>query len=153
MAKGKYAKWLEADNLLLLQAWARRGLSDEQIAHNMGISVATLYNYKKTHLEILEALKKGKDVVNVEVENALLKRAMGYEYTETTREGGVVTKVVTKHVAPDTTAQIFWLKNKMPQDYRDKKELEVTGNLSITDALQKARKRVKQHESTADRND
>ena len=63
MAKGKYEQWLTAEGLLQLEAWARNGLTDEQIAKNMGVSVATLYNYKKVYLEILEALKKGKEVL------------------------------------------------------------------------------------------
>lgn len=84
MAKGKYQEWLTKEGLLKLEAWARNGLTDEQIANNMGISTATLYNYKNKHLEILEALKKGKEVVDIQVENALHKSAVGYEYTERT---------------------------------------------------------------------
>lgn len=60
MAKGKYEKWLEPDNLLLLEAWARDGLTDEQIAHNMGIAVSTLYGWKNKYSEFSESLKKGK---------------------------------------------------------------------------------------------
>ena len=124
MAKPKYEKWLEEDNLLLLESWARDGLTDEQIAHNMGISTATLYNYKKSHLEILNALKKGKEVVDYEVENALLQRALGYEYEEIKieKEHGEITKKVTikKRMPPDTTAQIFWLKNRKPDKWREK---------------------------------
>ena len=100
----------------------------------MGISAATLYNWKREHLEILEALKKGKEVVDKMVENALLKRALGYSYKETTRELFVdkatgieelkVTKVVEKEVIPDTTAQIFWLKNRKPEEWRDKRNVE-----------------------------
>ena len=116
MAKGKYEYWLTHEGLIRLEGWARDGLTDEQIAKNMGVSVATLYNWKKSYLEILEALKKGKEVVDYEVENALLKRALGYEYieTKTKTESGVITEVTTttKQVAPDVTAQIFWLKNK-----------------------------------------
>ena len=78
MAKGKYKKWLEKENLILLEGWARDGLTDQQIAHNMGISTATLYEWKKTYPDILEALKKGKEVVDRYVENALLKKALGY---------------------------------------------------------------------------
>ena len=94
MAKGKYQEWLEPEGLLKIEGWARDGLTDEQIAEKMGISVASLYNYKKDHLEILEALKRGKDVVDREVENALLKRALGYEYDEVCEEfeGGVLVK-------------------------------------------------------------
>ena len=130
MAKGKFQKWLEPDGLLLLEGWARDGLTDEQIAHNMGVSVKTLYNWKESYLPILQALKKGKEVVDIQVENALLKRALGYRYEEVTREKTLdpetgfscltVTKKVTKEVVPDTTAQIFWLKNRRPDKWRDK---------------------------------
>ncbi len=136
MAKGKYEKWLEPEGLLLLEAWARDGLTDEQIAEKMGICTATLYNWKSKHLEILESLKKGKEVVDIKVENALLKRALGYSYTETTKERDkstgelVVTKTVVKEVVPDTTAQIFWLKNRKPDAWRDKKEVEVPEDIS-----------------------
>ena len=88
-----------------------------------------------TITDISDALKRGKEVIDRQVENALLKRALGYEYVETTKEltdlGLTVTKQVTKQVAPDTTAQIFWLKNRKPQEWRDKKETEVTGNLNV----------------------
>ena len=122
MAKGKYQDWLTSEGLTLLEGWARDGLTDEQIAHNMGISAATLYNWKSKYLEIVEALKKGKDVIDREVENALLKRALGFQYDEITLKGGVETKRVTKMVVPDTTAQIFWLKNRRPDKWRDKPE-------------------------------
>lgn len=124
LAKSKADEWLEQDKLTLLEGWARDGLTDEQIANNMGISVASLYNYKNQYLEILEALKKGKEVVDIEVENALLKRALGYKYDEVTYENGVETKRVTKEVQPDTTAQIFWLKNRRKKQWRDKVEYE-----------------------------
>lgn len=124
MAAGKYQKWLEPDNLILLNAWARNGLTDEQIAHNIGITISTLYAWKQKYSEISEALKKGKEIVDVLVENALLKRALGYDYEEVSEkyEGGVLTerKVTIKHVAPDTTAQIFWMKNRKPDDWRSK---------------------------------
>ena len=86
VAKGKYYKWLEPDNLMLLEAWARNGLTDEQIAENMGISCSTLYDWKNKYSDISESLKRGKEVVDVLVENALFKRALGYEYKEVTKE-------------------------------------------------------------------
>lgn len=132
MAKGKYEKWLEPDNLTRLQAWAREGLTDEQIAKNMGIAAQTLYDWKKKFPEISESLKESKEVVDAMVENALLKRALGYEYDEITEEPRfdkktgkmemTVTKKVRKKVLPDTTAQIFWLKNRKPDLWRDKPE-------------------------------
>lgn len=126
MAKGKYHEWLSEDGLIKIQGWARDGLIDEQIAHNMGITTKTLYEWKNKYSEISEALKKGKEVIDRQVENALLKRALGYTYDETTYEYGVETKRVTKEVAPDTTAQIFWLKNRKPAEWRDKIEQQQT---------------------------
>lgn len=129
MAKGKYHEWLSEDGLIKIQGWARDGLIDEQIAHNMGITTKTLYEWKNKYGEISEALKKGKEVIDRQVENALLKRALGYTYDETTYEDGVETKRVTKEVAPDTTAQIFWLKNRKPTEWRDKIEQQQTVTL------------------------
>jgi hypothetical protein len=124
MANGKYEYWLTPDGLLLLEAWARDGLTDEQIAHNMGVSTKTLFNWKSTHLPILHALKKGKEIVDIQVENALFKRAIGYEYEEVktiiSEKDGKRVEVVKKQMPPDTTAQIFWLKNRKPSTWRDK---------------------------------
>ena len=126
MAKGKYQKWLPPDGHTLLEAWARDGLTDEQIAHNVGITPSTLYAWKEKYSEISEALKKGKEVVDVEVENALLKRAKGFEYTETRieqspKDGRKVT-LIKKFVPPETAAAIFWLKNRKPEQWREKQE-------------------------------
>lgn len=140
MAKSKANEWLTKDGLLKLEAWARNGLTDEQIAKNIGISRKTLYEWKAKYSDISNSLKKGKEVVDIEVENALLKRALGYDYEENTYEAKydkeerryiqVLTKTVTKHVQPDTTAQIFWLKNRKPKDWRDKQEIEHSGNVN-----------------------
>jgi transcriptional regulator with XRE-family HTH domain len=112
----------------LLEAWARNGLTDEQIAHNMGITAKTLYEWKNKYSEICESLKRGKEVVDILVENALLKRALGYKYKETktieSKKDGMRTEVTIKEVAPDTTAQIFWLKNRNPEAWRDRREVE-----------------------------
>lgn len=122
MAKGKYEKWLESNNLILLEGWARDGLTDEQIAHNMGIRTSTLYEWKKKYLEISEVLKRGKEVVDILVENALLKKALGYTVKEqkVTKDGLIVE--IEKEISPDTTAQIFWLKNRKPDKWRDRVE-------------------------------
>ena len=124
MAKGKYQRWLEPDGLILLEGWARDGLTDEQIAINCGCSSSTLYEWKAKYPEISEALKRGKEVVDMEVENALLKRALGYEYQEerievSEKDGKKIIQTI-KHVVPDTTAQIYWLKNRRPDKWRDK---------------------------------
>lgn len=103
MAKGKYQEWLTEDGLLLLEGWARDGLTDEQIAQKIGISSTTFYRWQQEHREIREALKRGKAPVDFEVENALLNKA---------RSG-------------DITAIIFWLKNRRPDKWRDKPEAVV----------------------------
>lgn len=131
MAKGKYQEWLTKEGLLRLQGWARDGLTDEQIATNMGINVATLYRWKNEFCDICNALKDGKDVADRQVENALFKSAMGYTFDEVTKELKddelVVTKVVHKEVQPNTTAQIFWLKNRKRAEWRDRVENAITG--------------------------
>ena len=132
MAKGKYEYRLTPEGLLKLEAWARDGLIDEQIAKNMGITPSTLYEWKKNYSEISESLKKGKEVVDIQVENALLKRALGYSYKEIKEEKTVDGKrvtVTTKEVVPDTTAQIFWLKNRRPERWRDKQDIEHSGQM------------------------
>lgn len=136
----KYQQWLEPEGLLLIEGWARDGLTDEQIAHNMGISRDTLYEWKKKYTDISDTLKKGKEVVDRMVENALLKRALGYEYTETktvkSEKDGVKVEITVKQVVPDTTAQIFWLKNRKPNEWRDKPEnKEVNGGAIIVDNI------------------
>lgn len=124
MAKSKADYWLTKDGLTLLEGWARDGLTDEQIAHNMKINTSTLYNYKKQYLEISEALKKGKEIVDYEVENALLKKALGYTKTlkkqKVTNLGVVVDYKEEVYISPDTTAMIFWLKNRKPDKWREK---------------------------------
>ena len=131
MAKGKYQEWLTKEGLLRLQGWARDGLTDAQIATNMGINVATLYRWENEFCDIRNALKDGKEVVDRQVENALLKSAMGYTFDEVTEERRddelVVTKVVHKEVQPNTTAQIFWLKNRKRAEWRDRVENAITG--------------------------
>ena len=100
IARGKYQEWLEPDGLILLQGWARDGLTEEQIAHNIGITRETLRVWKKKYSGISGALKKGKEVVDIAVENALLKKAL----------------------SGDTTAMIFWLKNRKADRWRDRHE-------------------------------
>lgn len=109
---------------MLLGAWARDGLSEEQISKNMGISRSTLKEWKQKYPAISATLKKGKEVADIEVENALFKRATGYEVEETKVEidsnGKKHMVKITKHIAPDPTSIIYWLKNRRPEKWRDK---------------------------------
>lgn len=122
--------WLTKENLIRIQGWARDGLSNEQIAYNMGITVRTLYKWQKKNVQFKQALKVGKDTADRQVENALFKSALGYEYKEevVTNDGRVVT--VTKHKPANTTSQIFWLKNRKPEKWRDKRELSHDGEIN-----------------------
>lgn len=150
MAKGKYKEWLEPDGLLKIEAWARDGLINEQIAHNIGIRRETLSEWAKKHPNIGNALKRGKEVPDIEVENSLYKRAVGYNYVEVTKERKlnpdtgkyelIVTKEVTKQVIPDTTAMIYWLKNRKPKQWRDKPidELDINDIAKNINTLSKA---------------
>jgi len=135
---GKYHDWITDEGLIKIEGWARDGLTDEQIAHNIGIRRETLYVWKNKYPNISNALKKGKEVIDRQVENALLKRALGYEYEETKQiiekdEMGKDRKRVEKtikQVAPDVTAQIFWLKNRKPAEWRDRHNIEHSGSIS-----------------------
>lgn len=108
MAKGKYEKWLTKEGLLLIEGWARDGLIDTQIAANMGIKRQTLYEWAKRYPDISDTLKKGKEVVDLQVENALLKRAIGYKYTETTRERIVDTGQKQRHGGESELTEEEW---------------------------------------------
>lgn len=127
---GRKAKWdlLEMDDKLeLVRGWARDGDTEEIIAKKLGIGRSTLTRWKHDYPQFAEALRKGKEVIDREVENSLLKAALGYEYEEqaVTNKGEVVT--IRKYQHPNTTAMIFWLKNRKPQEWRDKQQVEHTG--------------------------
>ena len=168
MAKGKYEYWLTPEGLLKLEGWARDGLTDEQIAENIGICRDTLIEWKKKYSDISDTLKRGKEIIDRQVENALLKRALGYTYNEDkyvsvpmeqgeylekleeymnkykyehpeatadelmiVRESFPKTKEVlverkVKEVSPDTTAQIFWLKNRKRETWADRQSIELS---------------------------
>ena len=133
--RGKYESWITPEGLMRIEGWARDGLSDEQIAKKIGISRSTLQTWRDKFPVISSTLKKGKDVADRAVENALYKSAIGYDTEETTeelrfnrktgQEEMKVIKRVKKHVPPSVTAQIFWLKNRKPNEWRDKHDIEV----------------------------
>lgn len=106
--KPQIEDWIDEEHLNKIEDWAANGLTVEQIAKNIGISTASLYNWREQEPAILEAIKRGRDTCVDLVENALFKSAIN---------GNV-------------TAQIFVLKNKRPDSYKDKREdkVEVTPN-------------------------
>jgi hypothetical protein len=114
---------------------AEKGLTDKEISKQLGIATSTFYEYKKEHSEFSDALKRGKQPVDNDVENALLKKALGYDYEEQVTEARIgedgtlhpaVVRTLKKHMPADATAQIFWLKNRMPKEWRDGKSIELT---------------------------
>ena len=109
MAKTTYKDWEAEEKILLLQGWARNGLTNEQIASNMDIVVSTLWEWRKKSPKISNALKIGKDEADIQVENALYKAAL---------EG-------------NTTAMIFWLKNRRCKEWRDKIQQEITTESAV----------------------
>lgn len=162
--KSKYHSHVEP-KLLMIEAWARDGLTQEDIAAKLGVALSSFCDYKNKFPELSDALKKGQEVADVEVENALFKRAVGYDFVEkkyapaemseeeyelqqelaankykldhpeaslmeiravklgVPRYKMVLVEEKTKEVSPDVTAQIFWLKNRRPETWRDKKEI------------------------------
>lgn len=125
--KSKYQDWLTEGGLARLGGWAREGLTDEEISKKVGISRSTLSQWKKKYEVIADTLKKGKEVVDMQVEDSLLRRALGFDYEETETlitedANGNQTKRVKKykkHALPDTTAIIYWLKNRKPDQWRN----------------------------------
>ena len=143
--RGKYYTHVEP-RLIEVEGWARDGLIDEQIAKNLGVAYSTFRVYKSKHPALSAALKRSKAIADREVENALFKNATGYEYTEEQaiklkrvfyldgkrhEEERVEVVEVKKYRFPDTTAQIFWLKNRKPKEWRDKQEVEHSGDLGV----------------------
>lgn len=128
MAKGKYQDWLTDDGLLQIEGWARHGLTQEQIAKNIGVSRSTFREWLRRYPAISTALKKGQRPLNVELENALIKKALGYTDIETVvieerviaGEVVPITKRTERTYPSDTGALIFALKNRLPEYYQDK---------------------------------
>ncbi len=111
---------------------AQRGATDIEIADELGISTATLYRWKNTHPEFCEALKVGKDIADSRVERSLYQKAIGYEQDAVkifldSKAGVPVYAPYRERVAPDTTAGIFWLKNRKAKEWRDKVDHTLSG--------------------------
>lgn len=119
--------WLEEDNLMLLECWARDGYTFEDIANKIGISYNTLRKWRVQYPEISEALKKGREIIDYKVENALLKSALGYKTKEikvitTMRHGKVIEtikEVTDKEQAPNVSAIQCWLYNRLPNKWKN----------------------------------
>lgn len=127
---GDYKKDYYRDKVLpkweMIGAWARSGLANTQIAKNIGIGTSTLSRFVDEQPELADWIRESREDAEIAVENALFKRATGYEYEEVTKErksdgdGGnklVVTKKVLKQVAPDVGAAQYWLEHRAPNKW------------------------------------
>lgn len=150
--RGRPTKYDPKLHPVLAKWMARSGLTDEEIARELGIAVSTLNRWKQIYPEFSEALKANKALVDSQVEDSLLKRALGYEYEEVKlvmSDDGKRTKRVEKtikQVVPDVTAAIFWLKNRQPQRWRDKQNVELTGKdggpVEVADVREELARRI-----------
>lgn len=158
------ADWITEDGLLLIEGWARDGITDKQIAENqIGISERTFTRWKRDNPSIVSALKKGRAPVIEKVEKSLYDLCQVQKYTETVEEivetpdGKKKRQVrrITRETPPNPTAIIFALKNLKPHKWRDKQEIK--GNLGLEAevpklyaALEKAAERSKENENSSD---
>ena len=116
----------------MIRGWARKGLSDAQIALNLGIGTTTFGRFKADYEELQDALREGREDAEVVVENALFKSAVGFKYKEVTKERvriyddygrwtgeyeEVITKKVLKEQAPNVSAQMYWLTQRFPEKW------------------------------------
>jgi|ERR1019366_4473160 hypothetical protein len=130
---------------------AKLGATDIEVADFFGVTVRTLYSWKNAHPKFLQSLKAGKEEADNRVERSLFQRACGYEQDalKIFMPAGAEKPVMAEYrevISPDTTACIFWLKNRRRDEWRDKVETEVSGSLilglaeKMTKALERAQK-------------
>ncbi len=135
MAGGRPSKF-NPEFIPLVVEFAGDGMTELEMAQRLGVSAPTFRKWKLDNPELLAALKLNKEKADERVEQSLYKRAMGYSCEETdirVIDGKIVKTQIVKTYPPDTTAMIFWLKNRKPKDWRDKRETEISGSLNLTD--------------------
>jgi transposase-like protein len=120
----------------IVKYMTRTGMTMTEVAEDLGIAEQTLFRWKKKYPELEESLKENTNFIDSLVEDSLLKRALGYEITETEETRGkngevTRTKTITKKILPDTTAMIFWLKNRQRARWKDKWEIDFGGESEI----------------------
>jgi hypothetical protein len=129
MAGGRPSKY-KAEFAKKTEKLCDLGATDEDLAEFFDVSIRTIANWKTEHPEFLQALKGGKEQADDRVERSLYQRAVGYTHDAThftSFQGAVTATPYRNHCPPDVVAQIFWLKNRRPDLWRDKQIQEVTG--------------------------
>jgi hypothetical protein len=130
---GRPSKY-QPEHKQIARMMGRLGATDAQLAEAFEVAESTIHLWKKEHPEFSEALKDGKKEADSAVERSLFERATGYSHPEDKifqYEGAPVVVPTTKIYPPDVTACIFWLKNRKPKDWRDKQEIEHSGEMEI----------------------
>ena len=140
MAMGRPSKYNPKYHVPWAKSLAMEGKTDEEIADRLGIARSTLSKWKSENKEFAEALEIGKESADAEVELSLYKWAIGYRYKEKKvivqmdKDGNQMPariETVEKEIVPDVTAQIFWLKNRKPDKYRDKQDIAIEKDKDI----------------------
>lgn len=151
----KYTEWLTEMGRGKLEDWAADGLTNEEIAKNVGVNPDTLYRWMREHSEISEAITRGRGLAQVQIENALYLRARGgvqklmkpmkrrvREYDAVTGKCVRDEEIVEEHeeevyIAPDTPAIKFWLTNRARDRWSEKLLVEGEGKLSLEEMLRR----------------
>lgn len=112
------------------------GATDEDLADFFGVNRATIWRWAQSNEEFCSTIKAGKAIADSRVEMSLYHKAIGYTFDSVkvfmpANAPAPVYAPIREHVAPDTTAMIFWLKNRKPQEWRDKQEMDLTGNVKV----------------------
>lgn len=114
------------------------GATDDDLANFFEVDVATINRWKLSHKEFCDALKRGKTIADAEMVEKLFHRGKGYSHPEDkifNDNGEPLIVPTTKHYPPDTTAAIFWLKNRQPDKWRDKKDVDANVNHTFEEML------------------
>lgn len=137
MAGGRPSKYHThvEPKLLQVAAWARDGLTDADMCKNLDIGKDAFIDYKKQYPELTDALKRNKEVADIIIENELYEKAKGkvmvLNKVKVLNDGTLIDYQEETFIPGDTTAQIFWLKNRKPKEWRDKQEIEHSGSLDV----------------------
>lgn len=135
----KFDKWLENGGIMQIEAWRRDGMCASEIARRLGIGMRTLIRKRKKFPELDRAMQMCADQVDIMVENAVLKRALGFSTVEvkTVEKANGQTEVTKteKEVPPDLSAAATWLKNRRPDRWRDKPAEGNSANIKAVDMV------------------
>lgn len=134
MPRGRPPKFKQ-EHMKKIKKMALAGFTDKEMSECLSVTEQTFNNWKKKYPDFFESLKDWKFLADEAVEKSLYLRATGYSHPDTkfaTYEGQITDSVeYTKHYAPDPTAAIFWLKNRKPKQWKDKQEVQHSGELKL----------------------